>query len=86
MHLAPQLSRLHDSRRGSSSPHLERTVKKLKLDLEALSVASFATDAEPAGHGSVQARELGALSIGQTTTYCKTILTYCPCTPRWDGI
>ncbi len=55
---------------------------KLKLDLEAITVDSFTTaigaEAEP---GSVHAREMAG-----TLPYCKTPLTICPCTPRWDEV
>jgi hypothetical protein len=64
-------------------------MKKLKLEIENLSVDSFATvaQAEPLS-GTVEGREvLGTeFTCNQTTPYCKTILTYCPCTPRWEQV
>ena len=64
-------------------------MKKLKLELENLAVDSFATvaEAEPLA-GTVEGQEMLATQFpcNQTTTYCKTVLTYCPCTPRWEGI
>ncbi|HEU4557007.1 MAG TPA: hypothetical protein VFS20_04125 [Longimicrobium sp.] len=63
-------------------------MRKLVLDLDTIAVDSFATaDASEATAGSVHARELArTFTCDQTTPYCKTQLTYCPCTPRWDGI
>jgi len=61
---------------------------KLKLEIDALVVDSFATagDAESAA-GTVEGREMRTeLTCSQTTPYCKTILTYCPCTPRWEEL
>jgi hypothetical protein len=65
-------------------------MKKLRLEIDNLSVDSFATVAEaesPAG--TVEGREMlasGEFTCNRTTPYCKTILTYCPCTPRWEQL
>ncbi|HEX6747208.1 MAG TPA: hypothetical protein VF092_07895 [Longimicrobium sp.] len=56
-------------------------MRKLKLDLETLSVDSFATAPEDGAPGSVEAHEML-----DTSPYAKTILTYCPCTPRWGEL
>jgi len=65
-------------------------VKKLKLEIEHLVVDSFATVAgDEAAAGTVEGREMmmrTELTCNQTTPYCKTILTYCPCTPRWEAL
>jgi hypothetical protein len=65
-------------------------MKKLKLEIENLSVESFATVAETESlSGTVEGREMlatGEFTCNQTTPYCKTILTYCPCTPRWEQV
>jgi hypothetical protein len=65
-------------------------MKKLKLQLDTLAVDSFATVEDAAsGAGTVEGRELArteAFTCNQTTPYCKTILTYCPCTPRWEEL
>ncbi len=63
-------------------------MRKLVLDLDTIAVDSFATaDTSAASAGSVHARELvRTFTCAQTTPYCKTQLTYCPCTPRWDEI
>jgi hypothetical protein len=54
-------------------------MRKLKLDLDTITVASFATAPEAGAPGSVEAHEML-----NTSPYAKTILTYCPCTPRWE--
>jgi hypothetical protein len=56
-------------------------MRKLRLDLETIAVDSFATAAEPGAPGSVDAHEMR-----DTSPWAKTILTYCPCTPRWEEI
>ncbi|HET7232649.1 MAG TPA: hypothetical protein VFJ16_21745 [Longimicrobium sp.] len=56
-------------------------MRKLKLDLETIAVDSFATAEVEATAGSIEAQEMV-----DTSPYAKTILTYCPCTPRWDEI
>ena len=56
-------------------------MKKLTLDLEGIAVDSFATAPEDGTPGSVEAHEML-----DTSPYAKTILTYCPCTPRWDEV
>lgn len=63
-------------------------MSKLKLEMDALAVESFATAADAAdGRGTVHGR--GAVWTDpffcDTQRDCKTILTYCPCTPRGDG-
>lgn len=65
-------------------------MKKLKLEIDALAVDSFATGDGAATAGTVDGHELAATrefyTCNRTTPYCKTILTYCPCTPRWDDL
>lgn len=56
-------------------------MRKLTLDLETLAVDSFATAPAAGAPGGVEAHEMI-----DTSPYAKTILTYCPCTPRWDEI
>jgi len=56
-------------------------MRKLRLDLETIAVDSFATAPEAGAPGSVEAHEML-----DTSPYAKTILTYCPCTPRWEEI
>lgn len=56
-------------------------MRKLTLDLETIAVDSFATAPEAGEAGSVEAHEMI-----DTSPYKLTKLTYCPCTPRWDGI
>lgn len=62
-------------------------MKKLKLRIDELAVDSFeAGDAESLT-GTVEGREMRTeFTCNQTTPYCKTILTYCPCTPRWEEL
>ena len=63
-------------------------MRKLTLDLDTIAVESFATAVSPeAAPGTVHAREvMRTFTCAQTTPYCKTQLTYCPCTPRWEEI
>ncbi len=64
-------------------------MKKLRLEIEKLSVDSFATAAGAESlSGTVEGQEMlrTELTCNQTTPYCKTILTYCPCTPRWEQV
>ena len=63
-------------------------MRKLVLDLDTIAVDSFATAATSAQFpGSVHGREIPrTYTCEQTTPYCKTLLTYCPCTPRWGGL
>lgn len=63
-------------------------MRKLKLDLDTIAVESFATvRSAEAGAGTVHARGVArTFACEQTTPYCKTQLTYCPCTPRWEEI
>ncbi|HET7462365.1 MAG TPA: hypothetical protein VFJ82_14015 [Longimicrobium sp.] len=56
-------------------------MRKLKLDLESIAVDSFAIAPEAIAAGSVEAQEMI-----DTSPYAKTILTYCPCTPRWGEV
>jgi hypothetical protein len=64
-------------------------MKKLRLEIENLAVDSFATaDEAESLAGTVEGREMpsGEFTCNRTTPYCKTILTYCPCTPRWEEL
>ena len=63
-------------------------MKKLRLEIENLAVDSFATaDEAESLAGTVEGREMRTeFTCNQTTPYCKTILTYCPCTPRWEEL
>jgi hypothetical protein len=55
-------------------------MKKLTLKIDALAIESFETaKSADALLGTVEAH--GALRT-QPRELCKTILTYCPCTPR----
>jgi len=60
-------------------------MRKLTLELDALAVESFATDAERGDAGTVHAHAWTDPLVCDTARQCKTILTYCPCTPRADG-
>ena len=54
-------------------------MKKLTLKIDALAIESFETaKSADALLGTVQGQALAT----QPRELCKTILTYCPCTPR----
>jgi hypothetical protein len=63
-------------------------MKKLKLEIDALAVDSFATGDGAGPAGTVDGHEMASqqYTCNRITPYCKTILTYCPCTPRWDDL
>jgi hypothetical protein len=57
----------------------EDGMKKLKLDVDSLAVASFLTVAAAEGRGTVAARELGATpTCNVTQTDCQTNIVFCP--------
>ena len=57
-------------------------MKKLTLKVDELAVESFAVVREDeAARGTVDGQ---AFLATQPRELCKTILTYCPCTPRAD--
>ena len=60
-------------------------MRALMLDLESLVVESFATDAAPAGRGTVHAHDAPTLKTLCANYGCGTLLasnpTCCPCTP-----
>ena len=56
-------------------------MKKLTLQLDALAVESFATREAAADRGTVQGMVWTDPFVCDTNRDCKTILTYCPCTP-----
>ena len=52
---------------------------KLKLDLEAVAVESFATTREPVGpRGTVRAREDPSIGCLTENTDCRTMFVVCP--------
>lgn len=63
-------------------------MKKLKLEVEALTVDSFATaDAAGAGAGTIHAREWQRTLVALCDrTLLASNPTCCPCTPRADGL
>ncbi|HSU13472.1 hypothetical protein [Longimicrobium sp.] len=59
-------------------------MKKLKLDLDALSVDSFTAFGVAAGAGTVAGRELQpTLKTVCGSTWLESNPTCCPCTPRY---
>jgi hypothetical protein len=60
-------------------------MRKLKLDPDELSVATFETEGDGGGRGTVEGHD-----ITGTHPFCQTVETYCrtgcPCTTRADEL
>ena len=53
-------------------------MRKIKLDIDEIKVASFETETPEAERGTVAGHDIS----GYTCPYCKTVLTRDCCTPR----